>query len=128
MADASDPHEEELIAFVETMDRCWLERRFDDLNAYLANDIVLGAPNGAELVGAEAAIESYRAFMSRSTVDLFDAFDWEVTVRGEAATVRYAWRMRWTSEGKTHDETGREALVLSKRPEGWRVVSRTQMA
>lgn len=60
----------ELIAFIAQMDRCWLERKFDDLAGYLARDVVLVAPDGKQRIeGVDASIESYREFMSRCEGD-----------------------------------------------------------
>jgi hypothetical protein len=41
---------EDLIAFTKEMDRCWMERRFSDLSAYLAAGLVLVAPGGKHRV------------------------------------------------------------------------------
>jgi ketosteroid isomerase-like protein len=111
---------------VEAMDRCWLERRFDDLNAYLASDVLFVAPNGSELRGAAGAIQSYREFLDRCTVEAYETTDWEASLHGGEAVVRYTWRMRWASGGSAQAATGQETLLLSKRPDGWRVASRTQ--
>jgi hypothetical protein len=37
---------DDLVAFVQQMDRCWLEQRFDDLARYIASDAVMAAPDG----------------------------------------------------------------------------------
>lgn len=117
-----------LIAFVESMDRCWIERRFDDLSGFLALDIVMVAPDGAgRIEGISAAVESYRAFMDRSRIARFDARDHIVTERGDTAIVEYRWDMTWESGGASHEATGRELLVLARRDGAWRVVWRTQI-
>lgn len=117
-----------LIALVESMDRCWIERRFDDLAAFLAPDIVMVAPGGTgRIEGLSAAAESYREFMDRSRIARFDARDHAVTERGDTAIVEYRWDMAWESEGASHEATGRELLVLARRGGEWRVVWRTQL-
>ncbi len=119
---------EDLIAFTKEMDRCWTEQRFSDLSAYLAADVVLVAPGGKHrLEGLDAAIESYREFMSRSEVTHFDGYGHVVTQRGATATVEYDWDMSWTDQGMAHEATGREVLVLARYDHGWRVVWRTQL-
>ncbi len=35
---------EELVRFVDKMDRCWIEGRFDDLGSFLAADISWSLP------------------------------------------------------------------------------------
>ncbi|NIR59849.1 MAG: nuclear transport factor 2 family protein, partial [Gammaproteobacteria bacterium] len=77
--------ESELIALVKELDRCWTERRFDDLRRCLAEDAVFVAPDGrARVEGREAAIEGYREFMARARVDRFEARDHVATERGDA--------------------------------------------
>jgi ketosteroid isomerase-like protein len=118
---------DDLIAFVESMDRCWIERRFDDLAGYIADDVVMVAPNGqSRMNGLPAAIESYREFMDRSRVRRFVTSDHVVTERGDAAVVEYKWEMTWESDGAAHDATGSEVLVLARRGGAWRVIWRTQ--
>ncbi|MGI8840049.1 MAG: hypothetical protein ACR2F8_04585 [Caulobacteraceae bacterium] len=63
---------DDLIAFTSEMDRCWMEQRFADLSAYIADDVVMVAPGGKQrMEGLKAAVESYREFMSRCEVSRF---------------------------------------------------------
>jgi ketosteroid isomerase-like protein len=117
----------ELIAFVESMDRCWIERRFDDLADFLARDIVMVPGGAGRMVGLAAAIGSYREFMARCRVERFAASDFIVTERGDTAIVEYRWDMAWESDGTSHEDTGRELLVLARQVGEWRVVWRTQL-
>ena len=105
-----------------------MEGRLQDLGAFLAEDVVFVAPGGTPRgEGLEQAIESYRQFTSHAQVKLFQTSDYNVTLRGDTAIVEYRWRMSWTAGGEEHDEKGREALVLARRNNNWRVVWRTQM-
>jgi ketosteroid isomerase-like protein len=120
--------DDELIAFIKDMDRCWLERRFADLSGFIADDIVMVAPGGKHrMQGIEAAVESYREFMSRCEVKRFQTSDHRVTQRGPAAVVEYDWDMAWNDQGTEHEAKGREILMLARRADGWRVVWRTQI-
>ena len=78
--------------------------------------------------GLDAAVESYREFMSRCDVSRFVATDHVVTERGPMAVVEYDWDMAWDDQGTKHEATGREVLILAQRDEGWRVVWRTQLS
>ena len=114
--------------FVAEMDRCWLERRFDDLSAYIADNIVLVAPGGEPRIeGLAASIESYREFMRRCEVGRFETRDVTVTRRADTAVVEYAWDMAWTDHDEARAAHGREVLVLARGRSGWRVVWRTQL-
>jgi hypothetical protein len=76
------------------MDRCWMERRFTDLSGFIAKDVAMVAPGRKHrMQGIEAAVESYREFMSRCEVKRFQTFDHVVTRRGPAAVVEYDWDM-----------------------------------
>ncbi|WP_375286461.1 YybH family protein [Sphingomonas sp.] len=120
--------DDELIAFARQMDRCWMESRFDDLSAYIADDVVMIAPGGAHRAeGLTAAVESYRDFMSRSSVARFHADDYVVTERGATAVVEYGWDMAWADQGADHEAKGREILILTRTDDGWRVIWRMQL-
>jgi ketosteroid isomerase-like protein len=117
------------ISFVEAMDRCWIEQRFDDLSAFLAPDVVVVAPDGAtRLEGLSAAVESYRSFMVRAKIAWFKSRDHVVTERGDAAIVEYRWNMAWRTDGAAHEATGREIVMLARRAGAWRIVWRTQLS
>jgi ketosteroid isomerase-like protein len=117
----------EFISFVQSLDRCWMQGRFDDLKAFLADDVVFVAPGGKpRMEGIAHAIESYRQFTSQAQVKRFETSDHSVTQRGDTAVVEYAWQMTWVS-GTEHTESGRDVLVLARRNDNWRVVWRTQI-
>jgi hypothetical protein len=119
----------DLITFVQAMDRCWMERRYDDLASYIAEEVVMVAPGGqGRMEGLDAAVESYREFMSRSHVDRYETSGHIVTERGDAAVVEYGWDMEWESDGAGHSASGREILMLARRGGAWRVVWRTQLS
>jgi ketosteroid isomerase-like protein len=119
---------EDLIAFVEAMDLCWIQRRYGDLASYIAGDVVMAAPGGrGRIEGLESAADSYREFMERAQLHRYRTSGHTVTERGDAAVVEYDWDMAWDSDGSSHDATGREVLVLSRCDGDWRVVWRTQL-
>jgi len=118
----------EFISIAESLDRCWMEGRFDDLESFLAEDVVFVAPGGKYRgEGLAQAIESYRQFTSNAQVNRFKTSDHVVTLRGDTAVVEYQWEMSWISAGAEHNETGRDVLVVSRRDDKWRVVWRTQI-
>jgi len=120
--------DDELVTFAKDMDRCWMERRFTDLSRFIADDVVMVAPGGKHrMQGLEAAIESYREFMARSTVQHFQTSGYAVTRRGSAAVVEYDWDMAWSDQATGHQAKGREILMLARFEDGWRVVWRAQI-
>lgn len=120
--------EDDFVKFVEDMDRCWREGRFHDLDTYLADDVVIVAPDGqTRLEGLAAAVESYREFMTSSSVEHYTILNPVVTHRDDTAVIEYQWSMAWTSAGIDRDDKGREILVLARREDRWRVIWRTQI-
>ena len=120
--------DQDLAGFVAAMDRCWIERRFDDLADYLAPDVVLVAPGGAaRLDGRDAAIASYCDFMASCVLKRWETTEPVITERGATAIIEYGWSMAWDADGQSFAETGREVLVLANRDAAWRVVWRTQI-
>jgi ketosteroid isomerase-like protein len=119
----------QLISQIEAMDRCWLVRRFGDLAEFIAEDVVMVPPgDGKRIRGLEAAVESYREFMSRSEVRRYCTSGHVVTERGDAAVMEYDWDMAWECDGILREAIGREIVVLAHRDRGWRVVWRMQLS
>lgn len=116
-----------LAGFVAELDLCWLEHRFDDLAAYLAEDVTFALTAGDRIEGQAAAIDTYRAFMQRCRVERFQTSDVKVSMRGDAAVVEYQWDMDWSDATGAHAATGREVLMLARGDSGWRVFWRTQL-
>ncbi len=120
--------DDEFISFVERLDRCWMQGRLQDLDAFMAEDVVFVSPDGKRRCESIAqAIESYRQFTSHARIERFQTSDHVVTQRGDTAIVEYAWQMTWVAGGTEHSDTGREVLVLARRDDRWRVVWRTQI-
>jgi ketosteroid isomerase-like protein len=118
----------ELISLVRAMDQCWIERRFDDLVLYIAEDVVMVTPGGKNrMQGRDSAIESYREFMQRCHVLRYEPTDYIVTHRGDSAVIEYAWDMAWDDAGNSHEAKGRDVLVFARRNDEWRVIWRTQL-
>jgi hypothetical protein len=118
----------DFIKFAEDMDRCWQEGRFHDLETFLADDVVIVAPDGkTRLEGLAAAVESYREFTASSLVEHYITSGYIVTHRGDTAVIEYQWEMAWTSAGVDYNDTGREVLVLASRGDAWRVIWRMQI-
>src|ERR1035438_3234723 len=62
--------DDEFISFVERMDRCWMQGGLQDLDAFLAEDVVFVAPGGKRRgEGIAQAIEGYRQFTSHARID-----------------------------------------------------------
>jgi uncharacterized protein (TIGR02246 family) len=104
----------------------WLERRFEDLDALFAEDMMLVAPGfAARLAGRKASVETFREFMNRAAVTSYLEDDLRVSIYGDTAIADYAWEMTWTDADQPHRQTGRDLFVFTRRQGEWRVVWRT---
>lgn len=115
------------IDLAQAMDRCWLERRYDDLHACLAPEVVISVPGVAPVVGIEAVIDTYRDFMSRCEVLSYEPAGHVETIRGDAAIVEYRWDMVWQEAKEEITAAGREILALQRSDTGWTIFWRTQL-
>lgn len=120
------PDELAIRDLLSRINTAWLERRFDELTALFAEDIVLVAPGfAARLAGREASIETFREFMNRAAVTSYLEDDLRVSINGDTAVADFAWEMTWTDADTPHRQRGRDLFVFTRRQGEWRVVWRT---
>jgi uncharacterized protein (TIGR02246 family) len=80
------------------------------------------------IVGRDAIVKRYADFVSHARTDSFEEMEHCVDVIGETAVATYRFRIRYQihSEEAPRDEVGQEIVVLHKRPDGWKIIWRTQ--
>lgn len=117
----------ELAAFVDAMDRCWLEARFDDLRRFMAPGIEISVPGTERVIGIYAVIETYRDFMARCRIIHFTPSDHVATVRGSSAIVEYRWDMQWQEGTEEISAAGREIVAIDCSGSDWAIFWRTQL-
>lgn len=111
---------------VAAISAAWRESRLDDLADLLHPEVVFVAPGFADrLEGREACVDSYRAFLSGSTILEYEEGDPAIHVVADTAVSTARYRIAWEAGGVTDRETGHEVLVLARDAAGWRVVWRT---
>ena len=115
-------------AFLDRFDRAWLERDWEALSDCFLEQVVMVLPGFArKVLGREAMLQSYREFMGRAEIEAFETKERSIDIFGDMAVTAVKWRMKWTSEGKSYDEEGRELLVLVKREGAWKAAWRTMV-
>jgi uncharacterized protein (TIGR02246 family) len=113
---------------VRAMNDAWLARRWDELAAYFAEDVVALPPGGAaRIVGRDAMVESYRAFTSTAEVHAFELESVDVDVFGGTAVATARFRVSYSVGAEILAESGADITVLAGRPDGWQIVWRTQV-
>ena len=118
-------------ALLARLDAAWRAERWEELGRCFDPQVVIAVPGlAARAEGCHAVVESYRAFMERSTLVRYHAAPPVVEVWGDTAVGTMGWEMVWESEGTPHHETGHDVLVCRRAPgaaDGWVVVWRTQV-
>jgi len=122
---------DEITAFAEAMDLCWLDGRFDDLRHFMTPDVVVSVPDAERVDGIEAVIATYRDFRARCAVTHFRSHDHVAILQADSAVIEYRWEMTWREAGDEIEARGREILALHRSEDrpvgGWRVFWRTQL-
>lgn len=103
----------------------WLEGRPDDLRPLFHDRMVIVDGEGRRLgMGAEAAVESYRQFVTQATITRFDADEPSVDVFESTAVADSAFRIEYSIGGETYRDKGREVFVLAREGGRWLAVWR----
>ncbi len=120
--------EREIWDLIRESNRAWTEGAFHELENFFDERAVLIAPRVGRLVGRDAIVKSYADFVTHARTDSFEEMEHAVDVIGETAVATYRFRIRYQvhSEEAPRDEVGQEILVLRKRPDGWKIIWRTQ--
>jgi hypothetical protein len=115
----------ELITAVETLNRTWLERRFDDLPALFDENAIMRGPRLVEIGrGRHVIAASYAQFMAQSEVTDFSAGNYAADAWGECAAVTYDWTITYNQGGQAHTDSGQELLLFVQRDGAWVVTLR----
>ncbi|MEZ6194446.1 MAG: DUF4440 domain-containing protein [Planctomycetota bacterium] len=116
----------EIRGVLREMQRAWTEGRYDDLRAWLDEEVLIAPPRGARRIrGAGPYAASYRDFDEAADTLEFTPAEPEIDVMGEIAVARCPFRMVYVMQGRRHEEEGVDLLVLSRAIGAWRVVWRT---
>jgi ketosteroid isomerase-like protein len=114
---------------VGAIHHAWMTRRFGMLPQYFDPDVVVYPPGMETRVeGREACVKSYSDFASGATIQDFSVAEAAIDVYGATAVAVCPFRIVYEKDGATFRESGKDALVFTKRNGAWRVVWRTVSA
>ena len=117
---------DDLKAAVARMNQSWLAGRFDELKDFFHPDVVLVHPKFSQrTVGRDSLVASYVDFSKQATIESFEADEAQADVTGDIAVTVCPWRMKYTFENSSFDESGWDLLVWNRRDGRWVVVWRT---
>jgi hypothetical protein len=106
----------------------WQERRWADLESLLDEEVVFVTPGfGTRFRGRAACADSYRQFMQQAALLAYEETDLQVDDFGSTAIATFRWKMRWSSQGTSSDESGHDVFVLREQASVWRVIWRTMI-
>lgn len=116
----------ELCAIVKKINTAWQEGRFEDLNEYFHEDIVITTPNfegGGQ--GRKACIESYRQFSDMAEIHEYTESNFNAMVWENTALVHYFFDMSYSLQDQKYRDQAYDLFMFSKEQDEWKVVWRT---
>jgi hypothetical protein len=117
--------ETEAWSVVQRLNEAWRTGRLEVLPAlFHEHAVIVDATHQQLAIGREACVESYRAFVTSTSVRAYAEETPTVDVWGCTAVVSYPFRIRYTVGERSYDEAGNDCLVLTRDTSGWQVVWR----
>ncbi|MGK6353362.1 DUF4440 domain-containing protein [Parapedobacter sp. DT-150] len=111
---------------MQKINRCWYEKRFEELDDYFHETIVFNSPDlKHQATGRTMCIQSYVDFMENSTVLLYWEGNPHVHIFENTAIINYDFEMRYEQQGKVFHDTGTDILVFNRHGDTWKAVWRT---
>ncbi len=110
---------------LDAINQAWRERRFDALNEFFDENIVIRGPGLKEACrGRETAIQSYLQFMAQSNVIEYAESNHAADIWGDIAVATYDWAMTYEQKGQTKTEKGHDMFVFTRNGPAWLAVFR----
>jgi ketosteroid isomerase-like protein len=110
---------------LDAINQAWRERRFDALNEFFDENIVMRGPGLKEAArGREAAIQSYLQFMAQSNVIGYAESNHAVDMWGDIAVATCDWVITYEQKGQTKTDKGNDMFVFSRSGSRWLAVFR----
>ena len=122
-----DTQSKEIEKLINRMNDDWMNDRFENLDQYFHNQVVMIQPGThKKLTGREAMVDSYRKFKEEAEVYEFRIKDFRIDVFEETAIALYTFRIKYRIETTNYDEKGLEILVFNRHNDKWQIVWRNQ--
>lgn len=119
---------QEVDQLVRKLQNAWLEHRVDELKSFYHENVVFFSPeNGQRIAGQKTMIESYKQFLSSSTIHNFEIMDLHVDVFSLTAIALLTVDISYEHKEKNYDEKGKDIMILNKAEDDWKIVWRTQI-
>lgn len=111
--------------FVDSLNNCWIDLNCENIEAYFDQNIVMTSPDlSTKLNGVDVIADSYRSFVSAAEIGEFKIIsEQEVSLKSNSIFV-YDFRIKYTMNEKSFDETGRESLLIDTSTPKYKVLWR----
>ncbi len=113
---------------LDAINAAWREKRFDELNLYFDERIVMKGPGLKTIArGRAALVQSYVDFMGHSLVTAYQELNHSIDVNQSTAIATYDWSMTWELAGKQDSASGQDMFVFERRESVWIAVLRAML-
>ena len=110
---------------LNAINQAWRERRFNALNEFFDENIVMKGPGLKEYArGRQAFVQSYVQFMARSKIIEYAESNQVIDIWGDVAAAAYDWAMTYEQQGQTKTEKGQDMFVFNHTHTAWVAVLR----
>jgi hypothetical protein len=110
---------------VRLINDAWMSGHPDQMRDALDVDVIFVQPGfGGRETGRDAAIASYREFVTQAALRRYEESELSIDLSGHTAVATYRWRIAYAMDGKDYDETGRDLFVFDRFGTRWRLVWR----
>jgi uncharacterized protein (TIGR02246 family) len=119
----------EIWELIRRSNRAWVAGAPHEVSGLFDDDAVVVAPGlQGRIQGREAIVRSYEEYVHHARTLSFEELEHQIDLFGDTAVAAYRFTVRYSLNGEEgeRDQTGAEVLVLHRRPEGWKVIWRTQ--
>lgn len=120
-------HNEDVIATIQAMNRCWTEGwHEDEFRQHLHPDVVAIVPTTpGRLEGRDAYVAGWRGFCEAAEIREWRETDHRVQVYagGKSAVVTYLFSITFVMGGQQQTMQGRDMFFLVKEGQQWLIVA-----
>ncbi len=119
-----DSAENEILEFIQSMNRCWTKGDPNDLKKYFHEKIVAITPSDKErLEGRDVCIAAWAAFAQNTKIHSWLEREHKIQLFGETAIVTYYFDISFDMRGQTISMSGRDMFTLVKEKGRWWAVA-----
>ncbi len=116
--------ENEILNFIDSMNRCCTGGDPNELREYFHQDVVAFTPmDGERLEGRDACISSWKVFSEYARTYSFEEYDVKIQVYENTAIVTGYYDMSYNLAGQTIYETGRNLYTFIKEEGKWWLIA-----